>query len=286
MLSAEKEAELLRFAADIRTECINMISKIGVGHVGGSLSVADALACLYGGILQIDPENPRWPGRDRVVMSKGHAGPAMYAALALKGYFPMEMLNTLNQPPTNLPSHTDMNRTPGVDMTTGSLGQGISTALGMALGGRMAGRENYVYCILGDGECEEGQVWEAAMFASAKKVNRLIALVDQNGRQLDSTLEEIIGSPRFGEKFAAFGWNVLEVEEGNNVRQVWNALEEAKKESIRPTALILHTRKGKGWSYAENLENNHNFKVDAQQAAMAAKEFERQKGSADRAQGV
>lgn len=286
MLSAEKEAELLRFAADIRSECINMISKIGVGHVGGSLSVADALACLYGGILQIDPENPRWPGRDRVVMSKGHAGPAMYAALALKGYFPMEMLNTLNQPPTNLPSHTDMNRTPGVDMTTGSLGQGISTALGMALGSRMAGRENYVYCILGDGECEEGQVWEAAMFASAKKVNRLIALVDQNGRQLDSTLEEIIGSPRFGEKFAAFGWNVLEVEEGNNVRQVWNALEEAKKESVRPTALILHTRKGKGWSYAENLENNHNFKVDVQQAAMAAKEFERQKGSADRAQGV
>lgn len=286
MLSAEKEAELLRFAADIRSECINMISKIGVGHVGGSLSVVDALACLYGGILQIDPENPRWPGRDRVVMSKGHAGPAMYAALALKGYFPMEMLNTLNQPPTNLPSHTDMNRTPGVDMTTGSLGQGISTALGMALGGRMAGRENYVYCILGDGECEEGQVWEAAMFASAKKVNRLIALVDQNGRQLDSTLEEIIGSPRFGEKFAAFGWNVLDVEEGNNVRQVWNALEEAKKESVRPTALILHTRKGKGWSYAENLENNHNFKVDAQQAAMAAKEFERQKGSADRARGV
>lgn len=282
MLTTEKETELIQFAADIRFECVNMISKIGVGHVGGSLSVVDVLACLYGGILRIDPQNPKWLDRDRVVMSKGHAGPSMYAALALKGYFPMEMLNTLNQPPTNLPSHTDMNRTPGVDMTTGSLGQGISTALGMALGSRMAGRENYVYCILGDGECEEGQVWEAAMFASAKKVNRLIVLVDQNGRQLDSTLEEIIGLPRFGEKFAAFGWNVMDVEDGNDVRQVWEALEKAKEERKRPTALILHTRKGKGWSYAENLENNHNFKVDAQQAAMAAEEFEKEK----RVQGV
>ena len=180
MITMEQKKALVNFSADIRSECIKMISKIGVGHVGGCLSIADVLACLYGGVMNIDPSRPRWEDRDRFVLSKGHADPAMYAALALKGYFPMDMLDTLNQPPTNLPSHTDMNRTPGVDMTTGSLGQGISSAVGIALGCRLKGKDNYTYVIVGDGESQEGQVWEAAMFAGAKQLSHLIAFVDYN----------------------------------------------------------------------------------------------------------
>ena len=277
MLTSAKKKELINFAADIRTECINMISKIGVGHVGGCLSIADVLACLYGGEMKIDPKNPKWEQRDRLILSKGHAGPAMYAALALKGYFPMSVLDTLNQPPTSLPSHTDMNRTRGVDMTTGSLGQGASSAVGIALGSRPAGRNNDTYVILGDGESQEGQVWEAAIFAAAKKLNHLIAFVDFNGRQIDGTVEEVAGVQNFAEKYRAFGWNVIDLPDGNDVEQIWNAIEEAKKEQQLPTAIILHTVKGKGWKYAETLENNHNFKVNAEQAAEAAAEFAQQK---------
>lgn len=278
MLTKEKKTELTNFAADIRIQTINMISKIGVGHVGGSLSIADAFACLYGGILNVDPKNPRWEDRDRMVLSKGHAGPAMYSALGLRGYFPLEMLNTLNQPPTNLPSHTDMNRTPGVDMTTGSLGQGISSATGMALAAKLKKKGHYVYCIVGDGECEEGQVWEAAWFAASRKLDHLIVMVDDNEKQLDARVDVEMGeNPAFGKKFEAFGWNVIECADGNDVEQVWNALIQAKEASGAPSAIILHTRKGKGWSYAENLENNHNFKVSAEQAAEAEKEFQAQK---------
>ena len=277
MITSEQRKELTRFSADIRTECINMISKIGVGHVGGSLSIADVLACLYGGAMKIDPKNPRWEERDRFVLSKGHAGPAMYAALALKGYFPMSMLDTLNLPPTNLPSHTDMNRTPGVDMTTGSLGQGISTAAGIALGCKLKRQDNHTFVIIGDGESQEGQVWEAAMFAGAKQLNRLIAFVDYNGKQIDGTVEQVGGAPNFIEKFESCNWNTIDVADGNDVGQIWDAIERAKTEQVKPTAIILHTVKGKGWTYAEEMENNHNFKVNAQQAAEACAEFARQK---------
>ena len=279
MLTNEKKNELLNFAADIRTGCIRTIASVGVGHVGGSLSICDLLACLYGGQMQIDPSNPRWDGRDRFVLSKGHAGPAMYAALAYKGYFPMEELDTLNQPPTNLPSHTDRKRTKGVDMTTGSLGQGISTAAGMALALKLQGKKNYTFAVLGDGECEEGQVWEAAAFAAKRNLSRLIAFVDYNGKQIDGTTEFVGGPVNFAEKFRAFGWAVLECPDGNDVEQIWNAIDEAKKnaEGSVPTAVILHTVKGKGWSYAETLDNNHNFKVNQEQYEQAAAEFAAQK---------
>ena len=277
MLSLEKERQLVQFAADIRTECINMISKIGVGHVGGCLSLADAFACLYGGAMNVDPQNPRWADRDRIILSKGHAGPVMYAALALKGYFPMEWLDTLNQPPTHLPSHTDMKRTPGVDMTTGSLGQGISSATGIALACRLDGKTNHIFAIVGDGECQEGQVWEAATFAAAQKLDRLIVFVDSNRRQLDGTIEEIAGPQDYAQKFRAFGWHTIDVADGHDIRQVWDAIEQAKTNEQAPTAIILNTIKGKGWQYAEQLENNHNFVVTAELAANAALEFQQQK---------
>lgn len=277
MITSEQRKELTRFSADIRIECINMISKIGVGHVGGSLSIADVLACLYGGAMKVDPKNPKWEERDRFVLSKGHAGPAMYAALALKGYFPMGMLDTLNLPPTNLPSHTDMNRTPGVDMTTGSLGQGFSSAAGIALGCKLKHQDNYTFVIIGDGESQEGQVWEAAMFAGAKQLNRLIAFVDYNGKQIDGTVEQVGGAPNFIKKFESYNWNAIDVADGNDVGQIWDAIEQAKAEQVKPTAIILHTVKGKGWTYAEEMDNNHNFKVNAQQAAEACAQFMRQK---------
>lgn len=277
MLTDVKKQELICFAADIRSECIRMISKIGVGHVGGSLSIADVLSCLYGGAMNIDPQNPKWEDRDRLVLSKGHAGPALYAALGLKGYFPADMFDTLNQPPTNLPSHADMNRTPGVDMTTGSLGQGVSTAVGIALACRMDHRSNHTYVIIGDGEAQEGQVWEAAMFAGSRALNHLIAFVDYNGKQLDGTVEQVGGASNFAEKFRACNWNVINVVDGNDVGQVWDAIEAAKEEKTRPTVVILNTIKGKGWTYAETLENNHNFKVSAEQADEACAEFARQR---------
>ncbi len=279
MLTNEKKNDLLNFAADIRTGCIRTIASVGVGHVGGSLSICDLLACLYGGQMQADPSNPQWEGRDRIVLSKGHAGPAMYAALANKGFFPMEELDTLNQPPTNLPSHTDRKRTKGVDMTTGSLGQGISTAAGIALALKLQNKKKYTFAVLGDGECEEGQVWEAAAFAAKRHLSRLIAFVDFNGKQIDGTTEFVGGQVNFGEKFAAFGWKVIECADGNDVEQVWEAIDEAKKnaEGEIPTVIILHTVKGKGWSYAENLDNNHNFKVNKEQYEQAAAEFAAQK---------
>ena len=277
LLTQVQEKQLRGFAADIRSETIKMISKIGVGHVGGCLSIADVMACLYGGMMKIDPKNPKWEERDRFVLSKGHAGPAEYAALGLKGYFPMEMLDTLNQPPTNLPSHTDMYRTPGVDMTTGSLGQGISSAVGIALGCKLKGLKNYTYVIVGDGESQEGQVWEAAMFAGAKKLSRLIAFVDYNGKQIDGTVEDVGGDPHFEEKFDSCNWNVITVKDGNDVSEIWAAIEKAHEEQEKPTAIILCTVKGKGWKYAEELENNHNFKVNAEMAAEACAEFSAEK---------
>lgn len=279
-MNQEKKSELLSFAADIRTQIVCMIAGVGSGHVGGSLSIADLMACLYGGQMRIDPAAPRMEDRDRIILSKGHAGPAIYAALALRGYFPAEMLDTLNQPPTNLPSHTDRNRTPGVDMTTGSLGQGASTAVGIALAQKMQGRDNYTYLILGDGECQEGQVWEAAMFSSARKLNRLIAFLDFNGKQLDCQVEETMGAaPAYAEKFAAFGWNVIDVAEGNDVESIWNAIDAAKRNSTAlPTVIVLHTIKGKGWSEAERQESCHSMSVSDEQTQQAALEFAQQRG--------
>lgn len=281
MLERKKRQGLTTFAAEIRAQIVYMISRIGSGHIGGSLSIADLMACLYGGQMKINPQDPEWEDRDRIVLSKGHAGPAMYAALALKGYFPMELLDTLNQPPTDLPSHTDRQRTPGVDMTTGSLGQGASTAAGIALALKKQKKEDvYTYLILGDGESQEGQVWEMAFFAAAQKLNRLIAFLDCNGQQLDSPIEETMGGdPRFENKFEAFGWNTIRVEDGNDVEQVWSAIDAAKAyQGDKPTIIMLYTVKGKGWSYAMAQESCHSLSVTEELAKQAAEEFARQRG--------
>lgn len=278
MLSEEKIRDLRRFAADIRIAALEQFRAIGVGHVGGSMSVCDLMAVLYGQAMNYRPREPKWEGRDRFIMSKGHAGPAMYAALALKGFFDREELKTLNAPGTRLPSHTDMNKTPGVDMTTGSLGQGFSSGLGIALGCKRKGLENKVYILLGDGECEEGQVWECAMFAPAKGLDNVIAFVDYNGLQICGTVEQVAGLKDLGGKFAAFGWHVQEVEAGNDVSEIAQAIERAKAAPGRPHLIVLHTKKGKGCCFAEDVFN-HNMPVSSQQADSAIAELEAYKAS-------
>ena len=252
MNKEEKMKELRVFAAKIRLETMRIISHFGKGHVGGSMSLADAFAVLYGSIINVDPENPAWEDRDYCVLSKGHAGPVMYATLGLKGFFPVEEAYTLNQNGTDFPSHTDRTKTKGVDLTTGSLGQGISEAAGAALGHKLLNKSNFVYVFVGDGECDEGQVWEAAQFAAHYHLDHMIALVDNNGRQLDGTTDEVMSHPKgIGAKFEAFGWNVLDVKDGNDVEQIYDALTKAKQTNGNPTAIILHTIKGKGATFAE-----------------------------------
>ena len=252
MQKAEKMQALRVFAAEIRLETLKTIGSLGFGHVGGSMSVVEALAVLYGEVMKVDPKNPRWEDRDWCVMSKGHAGPAMYATLGLKGYYEVEQAYTLNQPHTNFPSHTDRTKTPGIDLTTGSLGQGISAAVGAALGNKMDERNNHVFVFVGDGECDEGQVWEAAQFAAHYKLDNLVCLVDDNKMQLDGKVEEIMGHAKgIGAKLDAFGWNVINVENGNDVEQIYDAVMAAYDCKGMPTCIVLNTTKGKGATFAE-----------------------------------
>ncbi len=265
--------EIKKFAIDIRRETIKCIGNLGVGHIGGALSIADVLAVLYSGVMNVDPENPGKDDRDMLVVSKGHAGPAVYATLALKGYFPMEMLDTLNRPGTNLPSHCDMNRTPGIDMTTGSLGQGASSAMGIACGNRLKGYDNYTYLIIGDGEAEEGQVWEAAIFAHAKKLTKVIAFVDYNKCQIDDYVENLCAMGDIAAKFESFGWYAQNVENGNDVEQILTAVNHAKAQDERPSAIILNTVKGKGYSKIEGSLGSHNMPVSAEMVEEALTEL-------------
>ena len=250
--------ELEKFAAEIRLATVECIKSRGFGHIGGSLSVCDALAVLYGEIMNVDPKNPKKADRDKLVSSKGHAGPAVYATLALKGYFPKEDLYTLNQPGTNFPSHCDMNKTPGVDMTTGSLGQGTSEAVGLALGDKLQGRDCTTYLLVGDGEANEGQVWEAAMFTAAKKLTNLVWLIDWNKKQLDGYVSDILEPFDFEEKFKAFGFDACTID-GNDVAQLKEAL--SKKATDKPIAIILDTVKGKGVTEVEEAAGNHSMNV-------------------------
>ena len=250
--------ELQKFAIQIRMGVAEQIKARGFGHIGGSLSVVDALAVLYGSVMRVDPRNPAWPQRDKLVCSKGHAGPAVYAALALKGFFPYEQLRTLNQPGTSLPSHCDRQKTPGVDMTTGSLGQGTSLAAGMALGDKLKGRENRIYLIVGDGECNEGQVWEAAMFTAAKKLTNLIWLIDDNKKQLDGYTADVLAPFDLEEKFRSFGFDAVRID-GNDVGQIHAALTAPIGE--KPRAIVLDTMKGKGIPDVENTFANHSMNV-------------------------
>lgn len=252
MQKAEKMKELRVFAQEIRVEALKTIGSLGFGHVGGSMSVVEALAVLYGSVMKVDPKNPRWEDRDWCVMSKGHAGPAMYATLGLKGFYPVEQAYTLNQPHTNFPSHTDRTKTPGVDLTTGSLGQGMSTATGAALANKVDGRDNHVFVFVGDGECDEGQVWEAAQFAAHYKLDHLICFVDSNKRQLDGAVDDVMSHGKgIGAKFDAFGWNVIDVADGNDVEQIYDAVEAAYQVTGKPTCIVLNTTKGKGCTFAE-----------------------------------
>lgn len=256
MLTKEQQQELQRFSKQIQIETIKTIASLGMGHVGGSLSIADTLAVLYGNQMQYKPQDPHWDDRDWLVVSKGHAGPAVYATLALKGFFPMEQLQTLNQPGTNLPSHCDSNRTPGIDITTGSLGQGASSAAGVALALKMKKKASNVYLILGDGEIEEGQVWEMALFAAHRKLDNLIAFVDNNHLQIDGTVEEVSSLTDIAEKFASFGWYTQNVC-GHSVEEIDAAIDKAKAQNGKPSVIVLDTIKGNGWSKIAGKASSH-----------------------------
>ncbi len=255
----EKKA-LQAFATKIRLAALEAIHSIGVGHLGGTLSVCDALAVLYGREMRIDVEKPKWPDRDKLVCSKGHAGPAVYGTLALKGFFPYEELRTLNHADTRLPSHCDRNMTPGVDMTTGSLGQGTSLACGMALGDKRKGRNSRIFLIVGDGETNEGQVWEAFTFAAAHKLGNLVVLIDWNKRQLDGYVEDIYPIGDLQAKMAAFGFTAVTID-GGDVEAIADALEATRVGGDKPWAIVLDTVKGAGIPDVEATEANHSMSV-------------------------
>lgn len=267
--------QLAEICKDIRCDVIESIGHLGVGHIGGCLSVVELLGVLYFDAMEnIDPADPHRTGRDRFICSKGHAGPTVYAALARRGYFPREWLFTLNQGGTDLPSHCDMNHTPGIDMTTGSLGQGFSCAVGVALGSKLEKDGATIYALIGDGESQEGQIWEAAMFAAAKKLDNLIAFTDFNKLQIDGPVDEINAISPLAAKWRAFGWNVIEVENGNDAEQVSLAVKQAKtcKGGERPTMVILNTVKGCGVRWIEELgAGNHNTNITEEQAAEAVR---------------
>lgn len=268
------------FRDEIRLNTLKELYHLGFGHYGGSLSIVEALAVLYGEVMKVNPEDPKWEDRDYFILSKGHGGPGLYATLAAKGYFPEEVLYTLNQNGTTLPSHPDKNLTPGVDMTTGSLGQGISAAVGVALSHKLSNKDNYTFCIVGDGELNEGQCWEAAQFAAHHKLNHLFVLIDDNKKQLDGLTKDIIDPLDFEEKFKAFGFYTLRVD-GRSLEQIYQAIEEGKGQTEQPVAIILDTVKGQGVPYLEEKVDNHHIrpsKEDEEAIVRAIAELEHKLG--------
>lgn len=256
----ETIARLSHKANRIRQETIKAIGQLGVGHIGGCLSIVEVLAVLYFEVMNIDPQNPKMENRDRFVLSKGHGGPALYAALALRGFMELKELETLNRPNTNLPSHCDMRKTAGIDMSTGSLGQGFSIAGGMAIGAKMLKRDFYIYTIIGDGESQEGQIWEAAMLAGNQRLDNLIAFTDYNKLQLDNYVENLNGLYPLEEKWRAFGWHVQLVD-GHDIKELLRAIDNAKKVKGKPSMIILNTIKGKGGYFCENRLESHNMAI-------------------------
>ena len=260
------------FATKARMGVLEGVYNAKAGHPGGSLSICDVLSYLYNVEMHVDPKNPKDPGRDRLVLSKGHAAPALYATLALKGYFPVEDLKTLRKSDSYLQGHPNMDKVPGIDMSTGSLGQGISVAVGMALGGKLDKADYRVYAILGDGEIEEGQVWEAAMLAGNKGLDNLVAIVDNNNLQIDGTMEEVNSPYPIPDKFRAFNWNTVEID-GHDFDQIEDAFAKAKQCKGKPTAIIMKTIKGKGVSFMENAVVWHGSAPNTEQYEQAMEEL-------------
>ncbi len=268
------EKEIKHMANEIRKDIIEETYNAGSGHPGGSLSAADLLAVLYFDKMNVNPENPHDPDRDRFVLSKGHAAPVLYATLAEKGYFPKEDLKTLRKIDSYLQGHPDMKHTPGVDMSSGSLGQGISAAVGMALAGKIDNKDYTVYALVGDGESEEGQVWEASMFAGNHGLDNLIVFVDNNNLQIDGPIDEVNSPHPLDKKFEAFKFNVIEVPDGNDVVAISEAIDKAKEVKGKPSAIILHTTKGKGVSFMENQVGWHGKAPNKEEYEIAMKELE------------
>ncbi|MDC7226752.1 MAG: transketolase [Spirochaetales bacterium] len=267
-MNTEKLDFLTEKAKEIRISTIEMIGNLGVGHIGGALSIVELLTALYNGIMDIDPEDPKKANRDKLVLSKGHAGPALYATLADRGFFDKSWLSTLNAGGTMLPSHCDMNRTPGIDMTTGSLGQGLSAAAGLCLSNRMSGIDKRVFAVIGDGESNEGQIWEAAMAASQFCLDKLTAFTDYNKMQIDGMTADVMDLGDIEGKWASFGWDVQRID-GHDIEAIFNTVEKADVETDKPSMIILDTVKGKGCFFAEGNLSNHNMAFNSTQAAEA-----------------
>ncbi len=272
-MNAQERKDLLVAAAKVRLGILEGVFHAKSGHPGGSLSAADLFTYLYFSELRVDPKNPKDPDRDRFVLSKGHCAPGLYAALALKGYFPWEELSRLRHIGAMLQGHPDMKGTPGVDMSSGSLGQGISAAVGMALAGKMDGKDYRVYTLLGDGECEEGQVWEAAMFAGHRKLDNLCVIVDYNGLQIDGPVEKVAGPAPFEPKFQAFGFETMTID-GHNFDELERAFQAAKACKGKPFAIIMKTVKGKGVSFMENQVGWHGKAPNKDEYEVALKELQ------------
>ena len=265
--------ELTLKCRQLRRDIINMTADAASGHPGGSLSIVEMLACLYYNTMNIDPANPRWEDRDRFVLSKGHSAPALYAVLADKGFFPREELKNFRQLHSILQGHPDAKKCPGVDASTGSLGQGISIAVGMALGAKHTGNPCHVYTIIGDGESQEGLVWEASMAAAHYKLDNLTVIFDHNGMQIDGTNDQVMSLGDVGAKWRAFGYDVIEVADGNDMQQVLDALH-APACPGKPRLIHLHTLKGKGVSFMEGQVGWHGKAPNAEQTAQALAELE------------
>ncbi len=272
-MDTKEKRELQKLAIQVRKGVIEGTGHAKSGHPGGSLSIADIVTYLYFHEMHVDPKNPKWEDRDRFVLSKGHTAPALYAALSLKGFFPWEHIATLRQPDSILQGHPSMKYTPGVDMSTGSLGQGISTAVGMALGAKLQGKSFRVYALLGDGEIEEGQVWEAAMLAGNRKLDNLVAIVDWNNLQIDGALDDVNSPCPIDKKFEAFGWNVITID-GHDFDQIDDAFTAAKACKGKPTCIIAKTIKGKGVSYMEDKCEWHGAAPNAEQYEQAMAELD------------
>ena len=254
------QAEYDRLAAQFRYVITDIICRAGSGHLGGALSLVEIVLTLYGRVMRVEPANPKWADRDRLVLSKGHAAPVLYAALAWKGFFPASWLPTMNADGTRLPSHADARTVPGIDMTTGSLGQGLSAACGIALAGRMNGKTYRTFCIIGDGESNEGQNWEAAMFAAHRKLDTLTAICDYNQLQIDGTTHEVLELEPLADKWRSFGWEVFEMN-GHDWDDIHHTIQRAAQVKGRPGMIIAHTVKSKGHPLTENKPESHNIKV-------------------------